>query len=50
MTLLFKEKHGGKGVDVQSTIEAPHLYMLGASVRCKRFLSSKAIASLNVLN
>ena len=27
----YKEKHGGKGVDVQSTIEAPHLYMLGAS-------------------
>ena len=27
----YKERHGGKGVDVQSTIEAPHLYMLGAS-------------------
>ena len=27
----YKEKHGGKGVDVQSTIEVPHLYMLGAS-------------------
>ena len=27
----YKEKHGGKGVDVHSTIEVPHLYMLGAS-------------------
>lgn len=27
----YKEKHGGKGIDIQSTIEAPHLYMLGAS-------------------
>ena len=27
----YKERHGGKGVDIQSTIEAPHLYMLGAS-------------------
>ena len=26
-----KEKQGGKGVDVQSEIEAPHLYMLGAA-------------------
>ena len=26
-----KEKQGGKGVDVQSVIEAPHLYMLGAA-------------------
>lgn len=26
-----KEKEGGKGVDVQSVIEAPHLYMLGAA-------------------
>lgn len=26
-----KEKQGGKGVDVQSAIEAPHLYMLGAA-------------------
>ena len=39
-----------KGKDVQSTIEAPQLHMLGASVRCKRFLSSKAIARLNVIN
>ena len=27
----YKERHGGKGVNVQSTIEAPHLYMSGAS-------------------
>ena len=27
----YKEKLGGKGVDVQSTTEAPHLYMLGDS-------------------
>lgn len=27
----YRERHGGKGVDVQSTIEAPHLYKLGAS-------------------
>ena len=27
----YKEKQGGKGVDVQSVIEAPHLYMLGAA-------------------
>lgn len=27
----WKEKHGGKGVDVQSVIEAPHLYILGAA-------------------
>ena len=26
-----KEKQGGKGVDVQSVIEAPHLYMQGAA-------------------
>ena len=27
----YKERHGGKGVDIQSTIEVPHLYMLGVS-------------------
>ena len=27
----YKERHGGKGVDVQSTVEASHLNMLGAS-------------------
>ena len=27
----YKERHDGQGVDVQSTIEAPHVYMLGAS-------------------
>ena len=27
----YREKNGGKGGDVQSVIEAPHLYMLGAA-------------------
>ena len=27
----YKERYGGKGVDIQSTIEVPHLYMLGVS-------------------
>ena len=27
----YKERHGRKGVDIQSTIEVPHLYMLGVS-------------------
>ena len=28
----YKERHGGKGVDIQSRIEVPHvLYMLGVS-------------------
>ena len=27
----YKEKQGGKGVNVLSVIEAPHLYMLGAA-------------------
>ena len=28
----YKERHGGKGADIQSTIEVPHvLYMLGVS-------------------